>query len=148
MPLKRNYLTFALAMATVVTTGCADRQLPQTITGSLSTRDGSGANRSVRLYESYEKCEGNYVEARTNEAGEFKFQTTTWQGGISEVTQSVALCVERDGKWLPLWSTITGGGAEAITLVCKPAQSADDEFCEMRMPSSGSAVQHSAGADA
>jgi hypothetical protein len=140
MPLKRNYLTFAFAAASVLTTGCADHQLPQTITGSLELPDSSSANLSLRLYDSFEKCEGSYVEAPTNEAGEFKFQTTTWKGGISEVTQSIALCIQRDGKWTPLWSTITGGGSAAITLVCKPAQSADDEFCDMKIPSSGSAA--------
>ena len=139
MPLKRNFLTPVAAVAAVSIGGC-DTQVPQTISGSLATPEGPAENQSLRLYESFQTCEGHFVEARTNEVGEFQFRTSSTKGGISEVTQTLALCAERDGNWSPLWSTITGGGAAAVTLQCGSPKSSEDEFCEMKIQPSGSAA--------
>ena len=139
MPQKRSHLTLMAALCAVLAAGC-DRQVSQTISGSLATSDGPSANLPLRLYESFQTCEGQYVEARTNEIGAFQFRTSTTKGGISEVTQSIALCTNHDGQWAPLWSTITGGGSPAITLICGPPKSADAEFCEMKTQPSGSAA--------
>jgi hypothetical protein len=139
MPLKRNYLALVVAVAAVPIGGC-DTQVPQTVSGSLATPDGPAANQSLRLYDSFRTCEGHFVEARTNEAGEFRFHTSSTKGGISEVTQSLALCAERDGKWRPLWSTITGGGAAAVTLKCGSSKPTRAEFCEIKIQPSGTAA--------
>jgi hypothetical protein len=139
MPLKRNYLALPWAVAAIFAAGC-DRQVQQTISGSFKGINGPNADLPLRLYESFEMCEGQYVETRTDELGAFRFRTTSTKGGISEVTQSIALCAERDGRWAPLWSTIIGGGAAAIALECGPPKSSSGEFCEMRIQPSGSAA--------
>jgi hypothetical protein len=139
MPLKRNYLTLVAGVAAVFSAGC-DRQVPQTVSGSLASAEGPTVNLSLRLYESFEGCSGRYVETRTNDQGEFHFRTSSTKGGISEITQSIALCTEQNGQWIPLWSTITAGGATTITLRCAPPKSSDDEFCEMKIVPPGSAA--------
>jgi hypothetical protein len=139
MPLTRNSLTLALTIAAVAAVGC-DKLVSQDISGTLVLADGRGANLPLRLYESFEACEGRFVSGQTDGSGNFQFRTTTTLGGISVVTQSIALCTEREGKWAPLWSTITGGGAPNITLRCAPPKSTEDEFCDMKIDYSGSAA--------
>jgi len=139
MPLTRNYLALASAIAALVAVGC-DKQVSQSISGTLVLADGTGANLPLRLYDSFEVCEGRYASGRTDGSGKFQFRTTTTLGGISVVTQSIALCIEREGNWAPLWSTITGGGAPTINLRCAPPRSTDDEFCDMTIEYSGSAA--------
>ena len=132
MPLSRNLLAITVLLCASLVIGC-DTQVAQVISGTLYSEDGPVANSSLRLYESFRTCEGNYVEGNTDQMGKFRFNAASTKGGISEVTQSIALCSERAEKWVPLWSTITGGGSEAIFLECKPRGTQDDEFCDMKV---------------
>jgi len=110
-----------------------DQQLPQVVTGSLRTADRAWATQSLRLYASHPACDGAFVETRTDANGTFRFTTETTMGGLSVVTQPIALCVEKSGAWVPLWATIIGGGAKSITLTCQPRTGNDPfvEFCEL-----------------
>jgi len=110
-----------------------DQVLPQALTGTLHTTDGAWANQPLRLYASYPACDGAFVETRTDGNGAFRFATETTKGGLSVVTQSIALCVQKSGAWVPLWATIIGGGAKSITLTCRPPTGNDPfaEFCEV-----------------
>lgn len=108
--------------------GC-DKQVPQEITGTLVLATGPASETRLRLYESFEECSGNYIETRTDAAGAFKFNTESTRGGISVVTQTIALCTEDAGTWQPLWSIVTEGGAPEIVLTCKPPQG-EGEYCD------------------
>jgi hypothetical protein len=137
MPLGRNLKALALAIGMSLLLGACDKQVQQTITGTLASSTGPTANMHLRLYESFKTCEGTFVEGRTDAQGAFKFRTVSTRGGISVVTQPIALCVEESGRWSPLWSTVTGGGAESMVLTCGPqavgreSRSAADEFCDL-----------------
>lgn len=111
-----------------------DTQVPQVITGTLSLSEGPVANRTIRLYASYPLCQEAFVETRTDASGAFRFQTQSTKGGLSVVTQSIALCIERSGSWTPIWATILGGGAHRIDLTCKPVVGDEPfaEFCEVK----------------
>ena len=87
----------------------------------------------LRLYASYPNCEGEYIETETDDDGSFIFHTESTRGGLSVVTQSIALCVKEEGSWRPLWATITGGGAPTIKMTCQPVESDDpfEEFCDI-----------------
>ncbi len=136
MPLSRNLLMFSCLLFMPFLCAC-DTQVPQTINVRVSSDLGPITDMPLRLYESFRACEGTFVEGHTDEKGAFRFDTVTTRGGIAEVTQSIALCAEKSGRWEPLWSTITGGGAESMDLECGPnavareLRSAADEFCEL-----------------
>lgn len=110
-----------------------DQDLPQVVTGTLHTTEGAWANQSLRLYASHPACDGAFVETRTDGNGAFRFATETTKGGLSVVTQSIALCIQKSGAWVPLWATIIGGGAKSMTLTCRPRTGNDPfvEFCEV-----------------
>ena len=114
-------------------TAC-DKTIPQTFTGVLSSNSAPESNLSIRLYASHKKCEGEFLESKTDSSGVFSFSTHSVRGGLAVVTQSIALCVEKSGSWVPLWSTITGGGAHSLQLNCKPRPKEDPfvEFCEIK----------------
>ena len=78
-------------------------------------------------------CEGKFAEAQTDAGGRFTFRTESTRGGASVVVQPMALCVEQSGNWTPLWATIIGGGANRITLTCRPHDVEDpfDDFCRV-----------------
>ena len=132
MPLSRKLLATTVLLCASLVSGC-DTQVAQVISGTLTSESGPVANSTLRLYDSFRTCEGAFVEGNTDQHGKFRFTTVSTKGGISVVTQSIALCSEQSGKWIPLWSTITGGGSEAIGLECKPRDSQDDEFCDMNI---------------
>ena len=103
------------------------------ISGTLSMDGTPSANVELRLYASYPECEGVYIQSKTDSNGSFLFRTESTKGGISEVTQLIALCVEKDGSWRPLWAPIIGGGASSIKMTCKPEKRDDpfDKFCTL-----------------
>ena len=121
--------TILVALAIVA----CDKQVPQVITGTLALGEFPSGNMKLRLYASYPDCEGEYIETQTDKDGSFDFHTESTRGGLSVVTQSIALCVEEDGAWHPLWATITAGGAPSIRMKCQPVESDDpfEEFCDI-----------------
>ena len=121
-----------LALLCVATIPACDKRIPQEVTGTLSSDAGPLTDTPVRLYSSFRKCDGKFFEVRTNSNGAFRFNTESTRGGLSVVTQKIALCTERGGTWEPLWSTITGGGATRIVLNCKPPQG-EGEFCDIKV---------------
>ena len=131
MHLRNSIAALALSGSAALS-GC-DEQVPQLVTGSLLLKEGIAANRAIRLYASYPNCDGAFVESRTDAEGRFNLRTESTRGGVSVVTQPMALCVEQSGKWAPVWSTIMGGGAKRVTLTCRPHDTKDpfDEYCKV-----------------
>jgi hypothetical protein len=111
-----------------------NKTIPQTVSGVLSSNGGPESNLPLRLHASHKKCEGKFVESKTDSSGVFRFSTHSVRGGLAVVTQQIALCVEKPGAWVPLWSTIIGGGAHSLQLNCKPRLKEDPfvEFCEVK----------------
>ena len=97
------------------------------------------ANENLRYYASFKSCEGDYIDFTTDAGGRFRLQTESTQGGVGVVTQEIAICFEQVGKWYPLWSTVTGGGAPKIVLACAPPQDPDTELCELTIPGASDA---------
>jgi hypothetical protein len=135
-PLNSVVMHLRSSVAALIVVACAglsgcDEQIPQLVTGSLSLKEGPVANRALRLYASHPNCEGTFAEARTDANGRFNFRTESTRGGVSVVVQPMALCVEHSGRWTPLWATLIGGGANRITLMCRPHDTNDpfDQFC-------------------
>ena len=112
-----------------VVSGC-DKQIPQTVVGTINTAAGPASNIAVRLYPSFRTCEGQFLEGRTDASGRFSFFTESTRGGLSVVVQHLALCTEVAGKWQPLWSIVTGGGATRVVLNCQPQKNDEGENCE------------------
>ena len=111
-----------------------DKQVDQIISGSIKLEKIQVIQKPVRIYSSYKKCEGNYMETMTDSNGAFTFNTTSTRGGLAVVTQSIALCISKENKWQPLWSTIVGGGANQIILNCTSVgKNSDEEFCDIKM---------------
>ena len=108
-----------------------DKQIPQRIIGTLSSNNGPSANVALRLYPSFRKCDGKFSESQTDSKGAFQFGTESTRGGVDVVVQEIALCAEQTGTWVPLWSTVIGGGAVQIDLTCKP-RGLEEEFCELK----------------
>ncbi len=121
----------ALVPACVLALSACDKQVTTEVAGSLVSDSGPMADVPLRLYESYKACEGQSFETKTDTSGRFSFKTESTRGGISVVTQEIALCTQQSGEWKPLWSTITEGGAPKLVLTCKPP-SGEDEFCDIR----------------
>jgi hypothetical protein len=121
----------ALGLLCAITLGACDKQVATEITGSLASEFGPMANIPVRLYESYKACDGEPLETKTDANGRFRFETESTRGGISVVTQEIALCTEQSGQWKPLWSTIIEGGAAKLVLSCKP-QNDEGDFCDIQ----------------
>jgi len=117
-------------LCTLALAAC-DKQVAQKITGTLASESGPVANASLRLYRSYQSCNGDYAQAQTDASGRFLFSTESTKGGISVVTQEIALCTEQMGAWKPLWSTITEGGAPKLVITCKP-KTVDEESCDIQ----------------
>lgn len=109
--------------------GC-DKQISQRVTGTLAGAKGPASNVELRLYPSYQKCAGSFIEAKTDDRGSFTFHTESTRGGHSVVVQELALCTKDVRGWVPLWSIITGGGAPLVKLTCRAEKNAEGEYCE------------------
>ncbi len=124
----------ALSIAASLGVSACDRDIPQTIVGTLASHEGPVAHQTLRLYASYPECDGTFLESTTDDAGRFRFTTRSTRGGMSVVTQSIALCTEVAGTWSPVWATVTGGGARTVNLTCMPRIPDDPfvKFCEVK----------------
>ncbi len=127
-----NYLALAAAFALPLLAAC-DQQISQTVVVRANVKSGDGD--SLWLVED-NQCIGNRMKAGWYRDGLWIFRLSTTRGGLSVVTQELALCV--NGATAPptkVWHSLHGGGASLLVLSCvlgepNPCRLYQDEYPE------------------
>lgn len=108
-----NGLCIAIVLALL--SGC-DQRVDQVVIVGV---EGATSLEHVRLGSSA-ACERAGQLRGTIGSGLIVFETSSIRGGLSAVTQDLAICsVREDAPGRPLWVGLTGGGADVLVLSCR-----------------------------
>jgi hypothetical protein len=122
-------LLFVVAVLVVSASGCSMGK-EQHISVVIKRNGSPAVGTEVRSYNA-KNCEGPHGTKQPAFDGWLEFNRSTKLDGVHDVTEELSICVEMQGSWRPLLSTVNGAGPSRIDLICElggPSPTCDTKF--------------------